>query len=139
MLLLQKISDLTPVGHAEHTSVQEALATVKDITDSANEHKRAVENVTKLLEIEAAHKRNGPTSFNLISADRELLCQKIIGFADDLKKMTSPEQFTVYLFNDMLLWTHKGTFKGHNLTTKPHSPLPTRTAQSHLPVQTITF
>jgi hypothetical protein len=112
VLLLQKLSELTAEDHMEQEGFQEALAVVKSLAEDANEHKRAVENVTKLLEIQSAQGSSG-LAIDIVDASRELLRQRILGFTSDVKGLSTPEQCTVYLFNDLLLWTHKSAIRGY--------------------------
>lgn len=112
VLFLRELLKKTLPSDPEYRALQEALHKVEETTKYVNEEKRAVENMTRLIDIQNLIKG---TTTETMKPGRRFICEGIIGMSKGVlkkgKNQVKDRRF--FLFNDMLMWaslTYK--FKG---------------------------
>ncbi|XXQ31443.1 DH domain-containing protein [Plasmodiophora brassicae] len=111
LLLLQELARHTPSDHTAFTVIQQAVDKIRAIADHLNDSKKRVEDLTKLLTLQARIAGRAPS---LVKPDRELLLDGIVRKRSSSSTALSRRHARhVFVFSDMILWcTPSYRFKG---------------------------
>lgn len=100
LLLLQELARHTPSDHTAFTVIQQAVDKIRAIADHLNDSKKRVEDLTKLLTLQARIAGRAPS---LVKPDRELLLDGIVRKRSSSSTALSRRHARhVFVFSDMI-------------------------------------